>query len=53
MASRKSVKSSVTFIDTSPEVKKTLEGLSKTALRALGKVIRKYLRENIPGAKMC
>ncbi len=39
---------SITFIDTSPEVKKTLEGLSKTALRASGKVIRKYLRENIP-----
>jgi len=38
----------ITFIDTSPEVKKTLEGLSKTALRASGKVIRKYLRENIP-----
>ena len=39
---------SVTFIETSTEVKKTLEGLSKTALRASGKVIRKYLRENIP-----
>ena len=38
----------ITFIDTSPEVKKTLEGLSKTALRASGKAIRKYLRENIP-----
>lgn len=38
----------VTFVDKSSEVKKTLEGLSKTALRASGKVIRKYLRENIP-----
>lgn len=38
----------VTFIETSSEVKKALEGLSKTALRASGKVIRKYLRENIP-----
>lgn len=41
-------KSTVTFINTSAEVKKTLEGLSKTALRASGKVIRKKLRENIP-----
>lgn len=40
--------STVTFIDTSKEVKKALEGLSKTALRASGKVIRKKLRENIP-----
>ena len=31
--------SNVTFIDTSTEVKKTLEGLSKTVLRASGKVI--------------
>lgn len=41
-------KNTVTFINTSAEVKKTLEGLSKTALRAAGKVIRKKLRENIP-----
>lgn len=41
-------KTSVTFIDTSKEVKKTLEGLSKTALRASGKILRKKLRENIP-----
>ena len=47
MASRKTA-GNVTFIDTSPEVKKALEGLSKTALRASGKVIRKYLRDNIP-----
>ena len=38
----------VTFVDRSDEVKKTLAGLSKTALRAAGKVIRKYLRENVP-----
>ncbi|MBP5212527.1 MAG: hypothetical protein J6Z30_06695 [Pyramidobacter sp.] len=38
----------ITFVDRSDEVKKTLVGLSKTALRASGKVIRKYLRENIP-----
>lgn len=38
----------VTFVDKSSEVKKALIGLSKTALRASGKVIRKYLRENIP-----
>lgn len=38
----------VTFVDKSSEVKKTIEGLSKTALRASGRVIRKYLRENIP-----
>jgi hypothetical protein len=41
-------KTEVTFVNTSTEVKKTLLGLSKTALRASGKVVRKYLRENIP-----
>lgn len=41
-------KYNVTFVDKSSDVKKTLVGLSKTALRASGKVIRKYLRENIP-----
>ena len=41
-------KSNVTFINTSKEVKKTMVGLSKTALRASGKVVRKKLRENIP-----
>ena len=39
---------SITFIDTSKDVKKALEGLSKTALRASGKVIRKILRSDIP-----
>lgn len=38
----------ITFVDKSSEVKKTLVGLSKTALRASGKVVRKKLRENIP-----
>lgn len=38
----------VSFIDKHDEVKKTLVGLSKTALRESGKVIRKYLRESIP-----
>lgn len=43
-----SKQNTVTFINTSAEVKKALEGLSKTALRASGKVIRKKLRENVP-----
>lgn len=38
----------VTMIDVSPEVKKTLVNLSKTALRASAEVIRKKLRENVP-----
>ena len=38
----------VHFVDKSDEVKKTLVGLSKTALRASAKVIRKHLRQNIP-----
>lgn len=41
-------KSNVTFINTSPEVKKTLVDLSKTALRASAKVIRKKLRDELP-----
>ena len=41
-------KSNVTFINTSKEVKKTMVGLSKTALRASGKVVRKYLRSAVP-----
>lgn len=40
-------RSSVTFIDTSAEAKKTMQGLSKTALRESGKVIRKLLRQKI------
>jgi len=43
----KKTSSTVTFIDTSKEVKKTMQGLSKTALRESGKVVRKLLREKI------
>lgn len=43
----KKATSSVTFIDTSTEAKKTMQGLSKTALRESGKVIRKLLRAKI------
>lgn len=38
----------VKFVDKSDEVKKAMVGLSKAALRASGKVIRKKLRENVP-----
>lgn len=38
----------VKFVDKSDEVKKTLIGLSKAALRESGKVIRKKLRESVP-----
>ena len=41
-------KYNITFVDKSDEAKKTIIGLSKTALRASGKVVRKYLRENVP-----
>lgn len=41
-------KSTVTFVNTSKEVKDTIKGLSRTALGAAGKVIRKHLRENLP-----
>ena len=41
-------KSTVTFVNTSSEVKKTIEGLSKTALRSSAKVVRKFLKKNIP-----
>lgn len=41
-------KNTVVFINTSKEVKKAMEGLAKSALRASGKVIRKKLRENVP-----
>lgn len=43
-----STKYNVTFVNKSDEVKKTIVDLSKTALRASGKVIRKHLRDNIP-----
>lgn len=38
----------VTFVDTSTDVKKAIEKLSKDALGASAKVIRKKLRENVP-----
>lgn len=41
-------KYNVTFVNKSDEVKKAIVGLSKTALRASGKVVRKYLRDNVP-----
>ena len=41
-------KYNVTFVNKSDEVKKAIVGLSKTALRSSGKVIRKLLRENVP-----
>ena len=44
--------SSVTFIDTSKEAKKTMQGLSKTALRESGKVVRKLLREKIASSRL-
>ena len=44
--------SSVTFIDTSKEAKKTMQGLSKTALRESGKVFRKLLREKIASSRL-
>lgn len=43
----KKATSSVTFVDTSTEAKKTMQGLSKTALRESGKVVRKLLRAKI------
>ena len=43
-----SKKSEVVFVDTSPEVKKTMIGLAKSALRASGKVIRKHIRDDVP-----
>lgn len=41
-------KSGVVFIDNSGECRDVLTQLSKSALRASGKVVRKILRENIP-----
>ena len=43
----KKATSSVTFVDTSKEAKKTMQGLSKTALRESGKVVRKLIRSKI------
>ena len=36
----------IKFIDTSKEVKSTMEKLSKSALRAAGRVVSKALKEN-------
>lgn len=36
------------FVNTSAEAKKALQGLSKTALRDAGKIVRKTLRETVP-----
>lgn len=41
-------KGGVTFINTSAEVKKAMEKLSRDALNASGRVIMKIMRENIP-----
>lgn len=43
-----SKKSEVVFVDTSPEVKKVMAGLAKSALRASGKVVRKHIRDDVP-----
>lgn len=43
-----SEKSKITFVDTSPEVKKVMAGLAKSALRASGKVVRKHIRDDVP-----
>ncbi len=42
----------VKFIDTSKEAKKTMQGLSKTALRESGKVVRKLIREKIKSSNL-
>lgn len=42
----------VTFIDTSEEAKKTMQGLAKTALRESGKEIRKLIREKIVSSNL-
>jgi len=43
-----SKKSEIVFVDASAEVKKTMAGLAKAALRASGKVIRKHVRDDVP-----
>lgn len=47
MAKTKKIGSTVTFIDVSKEVKETMKGLSTTALRVSGNVIRKHLKAEI------
>ena len=41
-------KTEITFIDTSHEVKQTMVKLSKSALNASAKVVRRIIRENLP-----
>jgi hypothetical protein len=41
-------KDGVRFVNNTEEVIKTMQGLSKTALRESGKVVRKILRERLP-----
>ncbi|OGO90340.1 MAG: hypothetical protein A2Y17_12290 [Clostridiales bacterium GWF2_38_85] len=41
-------KTTVTFVNTSKECKKTMAGLAKSALREGGKATRKLLREKVP-----
>lgn len=41
-------KSDVQFVNLSKETKDTMTGLAKSALRESGKVVRKYLRSNVP-----
>lgn len=50
MANKKTVgkNSKIVFEDYSQDVIKTMQGLSKSALRESGKVVRKILRKNIP-----
>ena len=38
----------VVFVNSSPEVIKAMQGLSRTALRSSGKVVRRILRERVP-----
>ena len=52
MAKTKKIGSTVTFIDISAEAKKTMQGLSKTALRESGKKIRKLLRAEIASSEL-
>ncbi len=44
----KGTKNTVQFINTSHEVKQTMAKLSKSALNAAAKVVRKYLRSDLP-----
>ena len=41
-------KTEIKFIDTSHEVKQTMVKLSKSALNASAKVVRKIIKQNLP-----